>query len=113
MQHVWGAYKMRRFEILVTVFVCAIALIFALMPIDWCAVAHRRELGALICFLVFIMYLIVIDAGKKRHKTMHGALIGALYGLSIASIFASGPIGFLVGGSIGVGLGKFGIDWAA
>lgn len=104
---------MHRLEILVTVFVSAIALTFALMPIDWCLVPHRRELGALICFLVFLAYVVLVGAGNAKAAATPGTLVGILFGLAIASIFAFGPGGFIVSVCLGTGLGRFGIDWAA
>lgn len=104
---------MRALQILVPFVVSAIALTFLLMPIDWCAVPHRRDLGATLSFLAFVVYLVVADTGKPGVSAISRMAIGALCGLAIASVFASGPVGCVLGACMGSALGKFGLDWAA
>lgn len=104
---------MRAVQILVPVVVSAIALTFVCMPIDWCEVPHRRDLGALMAFVAFVAFLVLADGGKAGVSTGSRVLIGALCGLAIALVFASGPVGVVLGICVGVALGRFGLDWAA
>lgn len=104
---------MRALQILVPLVVSAVTLTFVCMPIDWCEVPHRRDLGALIAFVAFVAFLVLADSGKAGVSTSARVLIGALCGLAIALVFASGPAGLVLGVCVGVALGRFGLDWAA
>lgn len=104
---------MRAVQIFVMLVVSGIALAFALMPVLWCEVPHRRDLGALMAFLVLVAYLVMVDFGNASVSKLSHVLIGSLCGIAIASIIASGPVGFALGVCAGAALGKFGLDWAA
>lgn len=100
------------FELGFALLVSGVYVAFQVIPYGWSESSKIQGGAAIFVFLVCTFYLALVDDERKpKAGATHRVVFGAFCGLTIAAIYNSVTIGYVLGILVGGILGYTGVYW--